>query len=43
MIDSSAEKTGKVVSEDGIFAGNAANATIILDNITCVGNYLQGM
>lgn len=43
VIDSSAEKTGKVVSEDGIFAGNAANATIILDNITCVGNYLQGM
>lgn len=42
VIDSSAEKTGKVVSEAGIFGGGN-NATITLDNITCEGVYVQGM
>lgn len=42
VIDSSAEKTGKVVSEAGIFGGGN-NVTITLDNITCEGVYVQGM
>ena len=42
VIDSSAEKTGKVVSETGIFGGGN-NVTITLDNITCEGVYVQGM
>ena len=42
VIDSSAEKTGKVVSEAGIFGGGN-NVTITLDNITCDGVYVQGM
>ena len=42
VIDSSAEKTGKVVSEAGIFGGGN-NVTITLDNITCEGVYVMGM
>lgn len=42
VIDSSAEKTGKVVSEAGIFGGGN-NVTITLDNITCEGVYVLGM
>lgn len=42
VIDSSAEKTGKVVSEAGIFGGGN-NVTITLDNITCEGVYVQGV
>ena len=42
VIDSSAEKTGKVVSETGIFGGGN-NVTITLDNITCEGVYVQGI
>lgn len=42
VIDSSAEKPGKVVSEAGIFGGGN-NVTITLDNITCEGVYVQGM
>lgn len=42
VIDSSAEKAGKVVSEGGIFTGSGTT-TIILDNITCSGLYVQGM
>ena len=42
VIDSSAEKTGKVVSEAGIFGGGT-NVTITLDNITCEGVYVMGM
>ena len=42
VIDSSAEKTGKVVSEAGIFNGGN-NVTITLDNITCEGLYVQAM
>lgn len=42
VIDSSAEKTGKVVSEADIFGGGN-NVTITLDNITCEGVYVQGM
>lgn len=42
VIDSSAEKTGKVGSEAGIFGGGN-NVTITLDNITCEGVYVQGM
>ena len=42
VIDSSAEKTGKVVSEASIFGGGN-NVTITLDNITCEGVYVQGL
>ena len=42
VIDSSAEKTGRVVSEAGIFGGGN-NVTITLDNITCEGVYVLGM
>lgn len=42
VIDSSAEKTGKVVSEAGIFGGGNS-VTITLDNITCEGVYVMGM
>lgn len=42
IIDSSVEKTGKVVSEAGIFNGGK-NVTITLDNITCEGMYVQAM
>ena len=42
VIDSSAEKTGKVVSEGAIFNG-ASNVTLILDNIICESVYVQAM
>nr|WP_294652258.1 Ig-like domain-containing protein [uncultured Blautia sp.] len=43
VIDSSAEKTGKVLSEGGIFAGNSASAVIILDGVYGECLYVQGM
>ena len=43
MIDSSAEKTGKVLSEGGIFTGNSASAVIILDGVYGECLYVQGM
>ena len=42
IIDSSVEKTGKVVSEAGVFNGGK-NVTITLDDITCEGMYVQAM
>lgn len=42
VIDSSAEKTGKIVSEAGIFTGNASSAVLTLDGISCEGMYMQG-
>ena len=43
VIDSSAEKTGKVLSEGGIFTGNSASAVIILDGVYGECLYVQGM
>lgn len=43
VIDSSAEKTGKVLSEAGIFTGNSASAVIILDGVYGECLYVQGV
>ena len=42
VIDSSAEKTGNIVSDTGIFAGNTGSS-IILDGISCEAMYMQGV
>lgn len=43
VIDSSEAKTGKIVGEYYIFNGNAAGASMILDNATAEAAYAQGI
>lgn len=43
VIDSSEAKTGKIVGEYYIFNGNAAETSMILDNVTAEAVYAQGI
>ena len=43
IIDSSSDKTGKIVSVNSIFASNAGTTKVILDNISCECMFVQGV
>ena len=43
IIDSSSEKTGKIVSTNSLFASNTETASVIFDNISCECQFVQGM
>ena len=43
IIDSSSEKTGKIVSTNSLFASNTETASVIFDNIDCECKFVQGM